>query len=608
MRPVHAPQVTLSRAILRPVFIVAAAGALLIFAATAPISPDTNTARAIGPVVTRADDPAADGCKPGDCSVREALLDASGGQTISFNIPGAGPHVIKPTSELPGLLDSVSIDGYTQPGASPNTAAAWQPGNASLRIVLDGSAAGGGANGLSIGGTAVLIRGLVIQRFSGNGIMVGAFANGTIQGNYLGTDHTGTIAEPNGGSGVNVHGSDTAVGGRSPDERNLISGNAGDGIQMNGEGPIVITGNFIGTDVRGTTPLPNANDGVRLKDGSDSLIGNSDPGAGNLISGNGGNGLTMGGPGVHGVLVRANRLGTAGDGTTPLPNSGHGVYVAGGAFGNTIGGVSMANWNTIAFNGGDGFSLAGSAGVDNYLDPNITHSNGGLGADLKDDGVTLNDLDDTDTGPNDVMNFPVITRADVVDGILEVDGTLNTGPAPFLTIFIFANRECDPSGYGEGERFLADDVAEGVDPNYTFTTTIPLAEQPVFDGEYLTVSASNPESTSEFSECMKIVGAPAATARTWGDADCDSTVGTRDSQALLRKVLEQNALSQTQPCPLIGTPVTVDGNGGVWGDWDCDGTVGTRDSQAILRKVLEQNALSQTQPCPVIGDLVQVSD
>ncbi len=94
----------------------------------------------------------------------------------------------------------------------------------------------------------------------------------------------------------------------------------------------------------------------------------------------------------------------------------------------------------------------------------------------------------------------------------------------------------------------------------------------------------------------------------WGDADCDTTVGTRDSQALLRNVLEQNALSQTQPCPVIGTAVTVDGNGGVWGEWDCDGTVGTRDSQAILRNVLEQNALSQTQPCPVIGDLVQVSD
>ena len=101
---------------------------------------------------------------------------------------------------------------------------------------------------------------------------------------------------------------------------------------------------------------------------------------------------------------------------------------------------------------------------------------------------------------------------------------------------------------------------------------------------------------------------PAGVDRIWGDVDCDGTLGTRDSQALLRKVLQQPTLSQTQPCPLIGTPVTVDGNDGVWGDVDCDGTVGTRDSQALLRNVLEQNALSQTPPCPLIGDLAQVSD
>ncbi len=83
----------------------------------------------------------------------------------------------------------------------------------------------------------------------------------------------------------------------------------------------------------------------------------------------------------------------------------------------------------------------------------------------------------------------------------------------------------------------------------------------------------------------------------WGDLDCDSTVGTRDSQGILRNVLEQNALSQTQPCPVIGSA----GDDGLAGDLDCDGTVGTRDSQAILRFALEQNALSRTQPCPLIG-------
>ena len=581
-------------AMLRPALITAAAGAVVVFAATG-----ANTVKAGGPVVTRADDPTADGCKPGDCSLREALLDASGGETISFNIPGAGPHVIKPTTELPGLVNSVSIDGYTQPGASPNTATAWYAGNASMRIVLDGSAAGASVNGLSIGGTAVLIRGLVIQNFSENGIMVGAFANGTIQGNYLGTDYTGSFAAPNGGSGVNVHGSDTAVGGRSPDERNLISGNAADGIQMNGEGPILIAGNFIGTDVRGTAPLPNGNDGVRLRDGTQSLIGNSDPGSGNLISGNGRNGLTMEGLGVHGVLVRGNRLGTAGDGETPLPNSGHGIYVALGAFGNTIGGVAAANQNTIAFNGGDGVALAGTAGVDNYLDPNITHSNVGLGADLKDDGVTLNDTDDLDTGPNDVMNFPVITSAIVVDGILEVEGTLNTVPAPFLPIFIFANSECDPSGYGEGERFLGEDISEGVGPNYTFEATI---EMPVYDGEYITATASNPESTSEFSKCVAIVGAPVGTARTWGDVDCKNGVNPVDSLKILRT---DAGLGVTQPagCPVIGEEVQVDGVTRTWGDVDCNLALNPVDSLKILRNDAGL-PIGQSTGCPAVGSQV----
>ncbi|RLC59265.1 MAG: hypothetical protein DRI30_00925 [Chloroflexi bacterium] len=104
-------------------------------------------------------------------------------------------------------------------------------------------------------------------------------------------------------------------------------------------------------------------------------------------------------------------------------------------------------------------------------------------------------------------------------------------------------------------------------------------------------------------------GAPAAGVdRIWGDVDCDSTVGTRDSQAVLRNVLEQPALSQTQLCPRIGTLVTGGGDDGVWGDVDCDGTVGTRDSQALLRNVLEQPPLSQTGDCPGIGDLAQVSD
>jgi hypothetical protein len=93
----------------------------------------------------------------------------------------------------------------------------------------------------------------------------------------------------------------------------------------------------------------------------------------------------------------------------------------------------------------------------------------------------------------------------------------------------------------------------------------------------------------------------------WGDADCDGEISSRDNQALLRDILEQTALSQTEPCPDIGEEVTVDGSPTLWGDADCDGEVSTRDNQGTLRKVLSQNALSQTPPCPLVGDIAAVS-
>lgn len=95
--------------------------------------------------------------------------------------------------------------------------------------------------------------------------------------------------------------------------------------------------------------------------------------------------------------------------------------------------------------------------------------------------------------------------------------------------------------------------------------------------------------------------------RIWGDVDCNGTVAARDTQGVLRNILSQNALSQTEPCPDIGTTVTVGGVSVPWGDVDCNGTVAARDTQGILRHILSQNALSQTEPCPDIGSSVTVS-
>jgi hypothetical protein len=92
----------------------------------------------------------------------------------------------------------------------------------------------------------------------------------------------------------------------------------------------------------------------------------------------------------------------------------------------------------------------------------------------------------------------------------------------------------------------------------------------------------------------------------WGDLDCSGDIAPRDAQAILKSVLIQNPLSQTQPCPAVGSQVTVDGVSRIWGDVDCSGDIAPRDAQAILKSVLIQNPLSQTQPCPAVGSTVHV--
>ena len=95
----------------------------------------------------------------------------------------------------------------------------------------------------------------------------------------------------------------------------------------------------------------------------------------------------------------------------------------------------------------------------------------------------------------------------------------------------------------------------------------------------------------------------AAEEEIWGDGDCDGEITSRDNQALLRNVLLQASLSQTEPCPDFGELAA----GHAWGDWDCDGEISTRDNQALLRNVLSQDALTQIEPCSDIGTLANVS-
>ncbi len=212
------------------------------------------------------------------CTLRAAIQEANdtpGADTINFDIPGTGVQTISVGAvTLPQITEAVTIDGYTQPGASQNTLTKGT--NAVLMIELDGTNAEGiGAteNGLEIiDAGQVVVKGLVINRFEGSGIFIHGQATHKIEGNFIGTDPSGTVDLGN-GRGVNLNDAqgDTLVGGAAPAARNLISGNStGVFFEAGSEGHEV-RGNLIGTKKDGTSALGNS-DGVAVLFGSSSTV------------------------------------------------------------------------------------------------------------------------------------------------------------------------------------------------------------------------------------------------------------------------------------------------------------------------------------------------
>jgi hypothetical protein len=297
----------------------------------------------------------------GTGSLRHAIIDANGHpglDTLIFRIPGTGPFVITPVTQLPAITDSVVINGYNQAGARPNTLVSGD--NAVLQIELNGANAGAGSEGLLITAGGCTVEGLVINRFGGDGIAIGGSGatRNTVQGNFIGTDVSGMTALGNGGSGLSIFSSNNTVGGLSPAARNLISGNGLDGIGLTNAAATgnLVEGNFIGIDVTGANALGNARLGVVVNSvvnsgspsGSDNTIGGTAVGAGNVISGNGAFGVVVFGPygGATGNVVQGNMIGTDSLGERSLGNV-DGVVLSSAAR-NTVGGADISARNVIA--------------------------------------------------------------------------------------------------------------------------------------------------------------------------------------------------------------------------------------------------------------------
>ena len=335
-------------------------------------------------------------------------------------------------------------------------------------------------------------------------------AGNLVVGNFVGTDFTGTKALGNGtpGSGFIIDATHNTIGGATAGARNIISGNGEFGVEASNinEGFNLVQGNFIGTDVTGTKALPNVLGGVNFS-GMANTVGGTVAGAGNLISGNGGYGVGIGyiyQPQNPTDIVQGNFIGTDATGTKALGNSGNGVEIL-YLPNNTIGGTVAGAGNTIAFNGIDGVAVSayigigsgtviGDAALGNLIRSNSIFSNTNLGIEL------IN-------GANKNQQAPTLTAAIInPDGSTTVQGTLKGTPGTTYTLEFFGNTTCPPSGPGQGQTVLGTTTATAdSNGNVSFAATVQLPT-----GEpFVTATATDPgNNTSEFSACVQEVRPP----------------------------------------------------------------------------------------------------
>jgi hypothetical protein len=355
----------------------------------------------------------------GPGSFRQAIIDSNASvgtlDTIAFDIPGTGVQTIAPTSAL-FITDPVLIDGTSQPGF------AGKP-----LIELSGANAGSGVDGLTVSTGATInsttIEGLDINRFSGNGIRLESEADCVIQGNFIGTNADGTAPLGNGANGILLF-----------------------------------------------------SDFFQNKVAQFNTIGGTTVGAANVISGNQGSGIEINGDFASQNLVEGNFIGTAADGKTAIPNAGNGVWISLEANNNTIGGTVAGAANTIAFNALSGVlvdDLAGPVGhfpfsSHNGILSNSIFGNGALGI------MIQKGANDDQPFPTLISAAPANGGGTAIKGSLHQFNGSDT-----FRIEFFANETRDPSDFGQGQTFLGfQNVTTDASGNAQFTGVVSQSVAP----------------------------------------------------------------------------------------------------------------------------------
>jgi hypothetical protein len=423
-------------------------------------------------------------------SLRNAIATANATpdvQTVSFALPSASVSTIRLTSLLPAITDAIIIDGTTQAGY-----------NGVPRIHIDGSAVAASGSGLWLKTGDSTVRGLSITKFKVAGIRLTGATGSTIAGNIIGTDSTSAIDIGN-GVGVLVQNSpNNLIGGIGEDDTNVISGNMQEGIRIRGTlaSGNAIQGNFIGTNTSGMRKTANKTDGIQVSYAANTLIGGPSPEHGNVISGNVGYGVRL--TSANNTTVQNNRIGVNLI-DRALANLAGGVMVN-NSNSVVIGGVGTGN--TIALNRGAGVAVTGTSTAE--IRANRIYQNTGLGIDLQNDGITINDADDNDAGPNLLLNTPEISSASFLTNQLTVDYTVPTllGNAAYpLTIDFYI---ADSDGKS-GRVWLGSDLYSSDDAGIMRSTSFAPISFIGIGSKLIATATDANGNTSEFSLAFEIM-------------------------------------------------------------------------------------------------------
>jgi CSLREA domain-containing protein len=459
-------------------------------------------------------------------------------QTIQVGNTGNGA--------LPALTKPVAINGYSEPGASANTLINADNAVVEIALDGANAGAGADGLLLALGSAGSTVQGLDIFDFSRNQVELQSGGD-VVAGNSVGFDTSGSPTHSpigvriSNASGNTVGGTTKAA--RNVISGNVGSGVEIIGTTALPATGNVVEGNFIGTDPTGTSANGNGRFGanaqvgaVQVSGGNANTIGGTTAFARNVISGNG-SGVDIRNGGQNNV-VQGNFIGVGADGVTPVPNTGFGVHVGSddnlappagpgqanepAASGNIIGLnpttlTGTGTGNLIEFNGGPGVLVAGTPqnnvtqreNSGNSVLANSIYANGGLGIALQQ--VAPNPK------PNNLLNYPTITAVTPGASSTVIQGTLNLPSSPHMTVRIelFSSAACGASGFGQGQTFIGSvNATTDASGNASFSDANAST---VLPGQSVTATATNTTAdpstpagsvnvfnTSQFSRCVTV--------------------------------------------------------------------------------------------------------